>query len=609
MTLEEMNAKYGKPISTLPKGNSTSFADMWKTEPVKTPQQIATKKVVDDIAGTNLSPSSIIAIGKRYISGVGESAKSGLKQTKEGYMEAVNAKNPLQLVEKSIKAASGAASAITSPIAPLLEPISQGVDLAADKISNIKGVQKFAGTKAGEVTSRVAEDVANLANIAGTVAGGIEAVGKAPGVIKGVGEKVATTATDMKTGITDAVKVIKEKNMIRDAAQVDNLAGKIVQGEATDIASAQKALSSVETKGIKTYSDLTSAFDDKIKNVSKKLDQHLEESPIHQNPLQIGDMEATIKVGDQIVRHNFVDDAINQLTDFYNKTGDITKETIMKQLKEKGDTTGLTVKEVNDLAKLHGQELNAFNANGELASGLKKQAAENTRKGLKTTAREIYGDPLFQTADNELTNLIKTRDLVKDVEAKVLNLKQKVTQRGFGEKTGRLVFQVVDKLTGGGLKGFIQSFVPRGEGLKIMNALDLERALGKNLKKLDKAINAKTELEMTKQLNDILKPDLKVNNSIINKIKNIPNKQGGFIKIGNKTIKQIDAPTKNELIQSIDYLRSGKATPSMEKTVNRLTDKYGISMDLPTNKIADLLQDLVEKTKTSDLLPGTKRGK
>lgn len=506
MTLEEMNAKYGKPVSNLPKGSSTSFADMWKTEPVKTPQQLAAEKIASDITGKDFN---ILAIGKRYIQGVGEAAKSGLKQAKEGYKEAVNAKNPLQLVEKSVKAASGAASAIASPLAPLLEPVSKGVELAADKISDIKGVQKLAGTKAGEITERVAEDTANIANIAGTIAGGMEAGVKVPKVIKGATEKAISTAADLKTGVTDVVKAVKEKNMIRDAAQVDNLAGKIVQGEASDIASAQKALSSIETKGIKTYSDLTSAFDDKIKNVAKKLDQHLEESPTYQNPLKIGDMEATIKVGNEIVRHNFIDDAINQLTEFYSKTGDIAKETVMKQFKEKGETTGLSVKEVNDLARLHGKDLNAFNANGELASGLKKQAAENTRMGLKTTAREIYGDPLFQAADNELTNLIKTRDLVKEVEAKALNLKQKITQRGFGEKAGRLVFQVVDKLTGGGLKGFIQSFVPRGEGLKIMNALDLEKALSKNLKKLDKALNAKTELEMTKQLNDIIKSDLK----------------------------------------------------------------------------------------------------
>ena len=77
----------------------------------------------------------------------------------------------------------------------------------------------------------------------------------------------------------------------------------------------------------------------------------------------------------------------------------------------------------------------------------------------------------------------KKRLFPKDLMSEDVNkLRNKITERGFGEKVGRLVFQVADKFTGGGLKGFIQSFIPRSAGLKLMNALDLEKALQKNLK-------------------------------------------------------------------------------------------------------------------------------
>jgi len=73
------------------------------------------------------------------------------------------------------------------------------------------------------------------------------------------------------------------------------------------------------------------------------------------------------------------------------------------------------------------------------------------------------------------------------------------------------------------------------------------------------------------------------------------------VKIGGQTFKQIDAPTKQEMIQVIDYLRLGKKVPNIEKTIDTLAVKYNINQDLPSAKIAQHFQDLVERTKTIDL--------
>jgi hypothetical protein len=315
-----------------------------------------------------------------------------------------------------------------------------------------------------------------------------------------------------------AIAKIQAQRALKQAEEVNNIVGKIIQGTPEDITGAKNAISQIDTKGVKTYNDLGAALNDKIKAVSNGLDNTLEQSPVHNNLLKLGDMEKSITVGDQTVRHNYVDDALNQLKTFYSKTGNVAKETAIDQMIAKGNSEGLSVKELNDIAKLHGQDLNGFNANGELASGLSKQAAENTRLGVKSTAREIYGGDAYAQADKQLTDLLKTRDLVQGVDEKVNQLKQRVNERGFGEKVGRLVFQIANKFTGGGLQGFVQSFVPRGQGLKVMNALDLEKALSGNLNAVEKALNQKTENGAIKELN-----------KIIESFNSIPNKQGGFV--------------------------------------------------------------------------------
>lgn len=312
--------------------------------------------------------------------------------------------------------------------------------------------------------------------------------------------------------ITDATKLAQEKvggildnrKVASDAKKkqsIDTLAGTIAQGTAADVAKVKSSIPMLDISKVKTYKDLTTAFNDKIAEVSGGLDGAL---GTNATARKLADLTVTSKVGEKEIAHNFVEDAISQLKTMYEKTNDVVGAEKIAQLEAKAGAEGLTVKEINDLAKLHGKEINAFNANGEAASGLTKQAAENTRTGLKTTARTIFNNPVYEAADAQLTNLIRSRDLVEGVAKKVTQLQQRVTQRGLGERAGRLVFQIIDKVTGGGMKGFIQSFVPRGEGLKIMNALDLEKNLNKNLNKLQNALDGKTEADVMKKLEGMI---------------------------------------------------------------------------------------------------------
>jgi hypothetical protein len=134
--------------------------------------------------------------------GISDAFKGGISQAKEGYQQAKQATNPLQLLEGGTKLAAGAFGAAFSPLAPVNKPIEMGVNYAADRISDIPAVQNFAGSKAGEITSRLAEDVGNVAGVAGGVAGGM--------TLKPAVKTVATNvAKSAKPAIAGTGRVLK----------------------------------------------------------------------------------------------------------------------------------------------------------------------------------------------------------------------------------------------------------------------------------------------------------------------------------------------------------------------------------------------------------------
>lgn len=312
---------------------------------------------------------------------------------------------------------------------------------------------------------------------------------------------VATLAGPIK-GKLAQIPAVASKVAEKNAGKLSSTLGNIAQGSTDDIEKIKEGLKHVDTKGIKTYKDLKGAFDSKITQGSTLLDKVLDTDKTLKKTSELGLIS---KVGDSTITHNYVDDALTQLADHYKATNDAGNFMKINQLKEKADTTGLTIKELNDLAKTHGQEINAFNANGQAASGLAKQAAENTRTGVKTTARDLFGNKIYADTDKALSSLIRSRDLADNMVENVNKLRQKVVERGFGERVGRLVFQIADKTSLGSLGGIVRAAIPRGEGLKTMNALDLEKRLGKNLSTIQKLISENpSESDFIKSLEDIL---------------------------------------------------------------------------------------------------------
>lgn len=415
------------------------------------------------------------------------------------------------------------------------------------------------------------------------------------GAIGGVTGAILGAGTEGMFG-----KRVTEGAAAAEAKTVDNVVGRIIQGDAKDIPAATKALTEIDTKGIKTYKDLFTKLDDRVSALSHAQDTHL--NGVNPTAIPMDKLVVTTKVGDQEVTHNFINDALTQLNHFYEKTNDVAGKAEIGQLTEKATSGGLSLKDINDIARLHGTEMSGYNVNGELASGLTKQAAENTRAGLKATVRQLAGDQGGKASgaiDKSISDTIRTRDLVGEVQSKVNDLQQKIKERTLGEKAGRLFSQIVNTLGLNTPKGAIEYFLGRGTGLKTLNALDLEKGLQEGLKAINSLINTDTENSFIKEAQSFLKDTVKgTGKKLLNDSRNIQSKEGGFIKIGGKDFAQIPDATKREMMNVIDYLRSGKTNASIEDTVSRLTEKYNINQDWSNDKIANAFEDLIDKTKT-----------
>jgi|GEM_PF-6066701 len=303
-------------------------------------------------------------------------------------------------------------------------------------------------------------------------------------------------------------KMINNRITKKAETKTESLAGSIAQGKADDIQKSKSALSFIDTKGVKTYDDLSKKTTQEIENLSNKLDQTLAADP---TPHRLQDLNFSESVGGKGIKHNYIEDAFNHLDELYTKINDPISKAEIYQLRNKAMNEGLTVEELNKLAKVYGNEFKgkAFTKMGEPATSISGQAVENTRTGIKNTAKSLFKNPIFDEADKQLSDMIRLRDLSDDMVEKVNDLKQRVAKRGFGEAAGRKLGQLADLLTfhtvGGALRSLI---IPRGGGLKMENAIDLEKSLQKKLveyKKLDAVLNSSmSEEKIISKMDEII---------------------------------------------------------------------------------------------------------
>jgi hypothetical protein len=287
----------------------------------------------------------------------------------------------------------------------------------------------------------------------------------------------------VKTGVDVGTAVAGEflgKTPFRTTETTPSIVGKITQATGSDVETAARALKSVDTTGIETYQDLDKTLDSQIKANTAKVDASLSQNG---TPYKPADLETRIPVaGKTDIVTNPVNDALDQLHDYYLKTKDATGQAQIESLQTKFESQGLTTKELNDLARLHGKDLNAYNANGELASGLTKQAAENTRMGVKDLVRKLTPDDATQALDKNTSDLIATRQMASDMSAKVQALQNRLEKAGFWRKAASAAATGTDIVTGGFFKNLLGLAKTGDQSLSVVQ---VENNLRKNLALLD----------------------------------------------------------------------------------------------------------------------------
>ena len=73
--------------------------------------------------------------------------------------------------------------------------------------------------------------------------------------------------------------------------------------------------------------------------------------------------------------------------------------------------------------------LNGYNQNGELASGLAKQTAENTRQAVKGLVRSLNPNDTTGATDADTHDLINARNAFQDMAEKVTKIENKEPRR------------------------------------------------------------------------------------------------------------------------------------------------------------------------------------
>jgi hypothetical protein len=130
---------------------------------------------------------------------------------------------------------------------------------------------------------------------------------------------------------------------------------------------------------------------------------------------------------------------------------------------------------------------------------------ENTRKAIKDVARSGINGEKAKLADQTMSSILNTQTLIKKNIEAVNKLQQRIQEMGLLGKFGHAVTKYADLLTGGTIRGVIGGLLPRGAGYKVMNALDLEEVLGRNLNIINNAIKSGKEADIQKILNNSLK--------------------------------------------------------------------------------------------------------
>lgn len=304
--------------------------------------------------------------------------------------------------------------------------------------------------------------------------------------------KVANNVDDVANNVDDATKNAKITTKIADKTDdAKKVAGRIWQWDIDDQAKVVEWVKSITkrswekwVKTIKKYGELKDA----IKSTEKQIISQ-EDDLLRQFPDKITDWTTTETVrwlGDQVddVTRDYLDDWI-ELLKKYNKNDPVAMKEL-EMLQNTKNTEWLTRLEAKELARKLWAKLSKkfYNSNDELRNSMSAESYEQIRKWIQNAVRDRLPDDVLKNLDLEYSNLKAFEWLTDDMAEKVNTLTQKLKETWPIEKLGRKVWDVINFVTGKGIKWVVEKFLPSNMWNKINNSIDMEIELSKNLSKL-----------------------------------------------------------------------------------------------------------------------------
>ncbi len=367
-------------------------------------------------------------------------------------------------------------------------PAHQLKQIMALDPNSFKSVQDF---------NAAAQQIVSPSSAMGVISSGLDSaatkIADTTGKVEGMIPKIPT------------VDVAGLKDKIFPTPTIDEITGQVAQGKASDVPNFQRGLSSLDTSNVKTYADLGTTATSKIKELAAQQDEILGKDT---TPRKVQQLALQQEANGKSVAHNYVLDAVRQLKELYTKTNDPVGLQEIKDLETKLNPTkgkGLTIQEVNNLARQYGSEFGtkAFNKTGDPITSVNAQAFENTRTGVKKTARGLLPDEASKQLDAQMTDLYTVQRLSDKMATKVQTLSQRLQKPSVLQKVGGYIGSAL-RVTGvGDLAGKLLG-IDKVPGAKTLDAVELESRLSKNLSKIDAALKEKDDAAFAKDIGDIL---------------------------------------------------------------------------------------------------------
>jgi len=473
---------------------------------------------------------------------------------------------------------------------------------------------------------KLASDIDSALGIVDFASNFVGAEAVKPALVAGKNSTEQLIKTGAKNAIIDAVDqgaraidplkngINTVKNAIVPDITPAKALGEVLQGKTDDLVLAQKAIESIDIKGIKTYAEFADALQKKIPELAQIVDKNLKEGskdPLSGNVIaktlpELATIEKSAS-GKEVVT-NYVENALNQLSELYGKTGDAVEKANIDELIVRATTDGLDKQEINNIARQYGSEFGskAFSkVTGDPLTSVNAQMYENTRRGVKEVARSGITDKLAQKADDTMHAIYNTSKLIEKNVESVNALKQKMREKGIVGKTVSYLYGVTDTLSGGSLSSIATKLFKnsKDEGL---NFIELEKLLESNLKVLDKAKNANSKAEIEK----IIEEDL---GNIFGNAKKAGVQFGDTAKPSVKNYSSIDqivadAPSAKQEIDSIADEISAKfagtrVAKAPLKTVERISQKVQSELDGNFNEIKDVARNTIISDEAGSTIP------